>query len=70
MQKQEAQLVKYLTEYIEKCLEELRYGNAESLTEIVCGEIYAYIECLEIILTGKGVNEETLRELELKYGVI
>jgi hypothetical protein len=40
------------------------------LTEIVCGEIYAYIECLEIILTGKGVNEETLRELELKNGVI
>lgn len=70
MQKQEVRLVEYLTKYIEMSLEELRTGAVGKIaTEFVCGETYAYIECLEIILIHNGADENALRELELKYGI-
>lgn len=71
MQKQEARLAEYLSEYIETCLEELRSGNDErTVEEFTFGETYAYVECLEIILSFQGADREALRKLELKYGII
>lgn len=55
-----------LDEYILLCLEEL---NEEEQTEFVIGEKYAYIECLEILLQSKGVENEMLITLEKKYGI-
>jgi hypothetical protein len=71
MQKQKAQLTEYLSEHIEMCLEELHsVGGGQAAKEFICGETYAYVECLEIILIASGADDNALRELERKYGVI
>lgn len=42
-------------------------GGYES--EFLLGKIYAYIECLEIILQSEGIDNEELLALEEKYGI-
>lgn len=38
-------------------------------SDFVLGKIYAYIECLEIILQSEGVDNDTLLALEEKYHI-
>lgn len=59
--------VLYLEEYILMCLYEIRSEGIT--TEFVLGEVYAYIECLEIIWQRKGVDNQTMLALEAKYGI-
>lgn len=66
MRKEEA-LIHYLEEHIVMCLDDIMEG--EKMTDFLTGEIYAYIECLEIILQRQGVDNKTLLALEAKYGI-
>lgn len=59
--------VLYLEKYILMCLDEIRSEGIK--TEFVLGEVYAYIECLEIIWQRKGVDNQTMLALEAKYGI-
>ncbi len=42
-------------------------GGYES--EFLLGKIYAYIECLELMLQHDGIDNKMLLELEVKYGL-
>lgn len=56
----------YLEEYILMCLDEIL---GKVIDDFLLGEIYAYIECLEIIMKRRGVDDKTLLALEAKYGI-
>lgn len=56
----------YLEEYIMMCLDEIMETDK---TEFLLGEIYAYVECLEIIWQWKGVDNATMLALEAKCGI-
>ena len=65
--RKEQTLLRYLEEYIIMCLDEImEIGETD---DFLIGEIYAYIECLEIILQKQGVDNNTLLALEAKYGI-
>lgn len=68
MQKKNEKL--YLEEYILLRLEEVREERCQdSESEFLLGETYAFVECLEVILKDKGVDNETLLIIEKRYGV-
>lgn len=66
----EQDAITYLQEnlitWLDEIWEEYSQGNK---SEFLLGEIYAYIECLEIILQYKGVDNKTLLALEKHYGI-
>ena len=66
MRKEET-LTHYLVKYIFMCLDEIM--EIEEMTDFLTGEVYAYIECLEIILSRQGVDNKTLLAIEAKYGI-
>lgn len=53
-------------EFLKKCLDELNLSPDR--TDFVEGQIYAYVECLETILSDTA-NKEELMNLERKYGI-
>lgn len=57
---------KDLREHLQQSLDELA-GNVYN--EFQLGEIYAYLECLEIILCNEGVRRDEIMALEKKYGI-
>jgi len=58
-----------LEKYIMTCLDEIRTQNELENSEFLQGELYAYLECLEIILQGQGVDNAELLALEERLGV-
>lgn len=65
MRKQQT-IIQYLEEYILMCLDEVLDTE---MTDFLLGEIYAYVECLEIIWGWKGVDTATMLALEAKCGI-
>lgn len=45
------------------------YRCCESDSEFLLGKIYAYVECLEVILQQNGVSNDALLALEKQYGI-
>lgn len=43
--------------------------NGASNEDFLLGELHAYIDCLETILTSKGVSNNALLAIEEKYGL-
>ena len=65
MRKQQT-IIQYLEEYILMCLDEVLDTE---MTDFLLGEIYAYVECLEIIWGWKGVDTATMIAFEKKCGI-
>ena len=65
MRKQQT-IIQYLEEYILMCLDEVLDTE---MTDFLLGEIYAYVECLEIIWGWKGVDAATMLAFEKKCGI-
>ena len=62
--------IAYLREHLRLCLDELLEDCDNSTdSEFLMGEMYAYTECLEIILQSDGVDNDTLLALEQHYGI-
>lgn len=60
----------YLEEYILLRLEEVQEEREQDdESEFLLGETYAFVECLEVILKSKGVDNETLLNIEKRYGI-
>lgn len=38
-------------------------------SDFLLGEIYAYVECLEVILQSEGADHDVLLDLEARYGI-
>lgn len=60
-------VISRLKNHIKMCLDELLLSQDSDFTE---GEMYAYLECLELILLLCGVKRDKLIELEEQYGII
>lgn len=63
----EQSIISYLEEYILICLNEIT--GIDDKTDFLMGEVYAYIECLEILLKKQGKDNEAILELEKKFGI-
>lgn len=55
-----------LFEWLEEVWQEYNQGNK---SEFLLGEIYAYVECLEVLLRKQGVDNDTLLAIEEHYGI-
>lgn len=66
----EQSVITSLEEEIYKWLDEAwdEYCGGDD-SEFLLGKIYAYVECLEILLHSEGIADETLIELESRYGI-
>lgn len=60
------QLKEKLFMWLDEIWEEYSQGDE---SEFLLGEIYGYVECLEIILQSEGVDNETILALESRYGI-
>lgn len=60
-------IISKLKDHIKMSLKEL---VAVGDNDFANGEIYAYVECLELILILSGVKPKKLIKLERKYGII
>lgn len=60
----------YLDEYILLRLAEVQdERRIDPESEFLLGEVYAYIECLEVILKNGGAEDEELLNLEERFGI-
>ena len=59
-------IIQYLEQYIQMSLDEIMEAE---MTDFLLGEVYAYVECLEIIWEWKGVGNTTMHALEAKCGI-
>lgn len=55
-----------LFEWLEEVWQEYNQGNK---SDFLLGELYAYMECLEVILKRQGVDNDTLLALEEHFGI-
>ena len=55
-----------LLTWLDEAWDEYCCGNE---SEFLQGKIYAYVECLEVILQSEGVSDEALLALEEQYGI-
>lgn len=64
------EIITYLRKRLITNLDELLedYDNTNQ-SEFLLGGLYAYTECLEIILQSEGVDNDTLLALEQHYGI-
>ena len=59
-------LKEQLTMWLDEIWEEYSKGDE---SDFLLGEIYGYVECLEIILQYEGVDNATILALEKRYGI-
>ncbi len=55
-----------ILKWLDETWEEYRRGYD---TDFLLGKIYAYVECMELILQSEGVSDEMLRAFEERYGI-
>lgn len=55
-----------ILKWLDEAWEEYCRGNE---SEFLLGKVYAYVECMEIILQSEGMDDEILRVLEEQYGI-
>ena len=61
----------FLKKHIVMSLNEIRETsrNGSDKTNFELGEVYAYVDCLEMLLQYQGVENCVLLALEEKYGI-
>ena len=55
-----------ILKWLDEAWEEYRNGYE---SDFLLGKIYAYVECMEIILQSEGMSDEMLRDFEQQYGI-
>lgn len=63
-------VVIYLQEKLLEWLDDVwnEYCNCDT-SDFLLGQLYAYMECLEVILKSEGVDNSTMLALEEQYGI-
>lgn len=68
MRKQSA--ITYLKEQLVMWLDEVWKEYCQgNKTDFLLGQIYAYVECLEVLMQCEGVDNQTQLDIETRYGL-